>query len=97
MWKHDDERRAVCEALLRLANLGGRGLWEDGRPTLAAVRYVQERSSPLSHGEFVMLQVVFDVWNGEGHARLDDLFYVLDRDRGAAVAKVLLAFHGGRA
>lgn len=52
-------------------------LWTEDGPTAVAVEYIQ-KGSPLSHGEHLLLQVAFDVWNGGGKATVGDLLSVLD-------------------
>lgn len=73
-----DDKQA-CRALRVF--LGGTfhdvdSLWTDKGPTETALRYL--KASPLSHGEHLILQVAFDLWNGRGGAKFSELMSVLD-------------------
>jgi hypothetical protein len=85
----DKQKCAAIRAFLaRVAHGRLAALWTDEGPTPTAVTYIDE-GSPLSHGEAILLQVAFDVWNGHGKATLDDLLGVLDDDNLAAVLELV--------
>ena len=87
MWTNDAQRCQAILTLLRRARL--ERLWTETGPTDRACGYI-EHGSPLSHGEAIVLQVAFDLWNGNGGARVSDLLEVLDGDRLLDVASLLV-------
>jgi hypothetical protein len=91
MFQNDAQTGRACQVLL--GTLGMVDLWEGGQPTPTAVRYL--RSSPLSHGEQILLRVAFDFWNGEGGAKFADVIGVLDGPRTRAVATLMMAVSAG--
>ena len=74
----DNDLSAAIQAFLRQVVHGRLAdLWTSDGPTRIAADYI-EKGSPLSHGEHLLLQVAFDLWNGQGRATLADLLGVLD-------------------
>lgn len=68
--------------------------WTDKGPTRQACDYL--KSSPLSHGEQILLRCAFDFWNGAGKVQLyRDLLGVLDGTRLHLVLTLALAANAG--
>jgi hypothetical protein len=96
MWRSERARCAAILDLLEAAHLASRdprldrGLWTPEGPTRLACQYI-DKGSPLSSGEHLILQVAFDLWNGRGKAKIDDLLCTLDERLLRAVARAILA------
>ena len=93
MFRDDEQSAAVARVLMRSVRLDY--LWDGDRPTAEAVELMQRRGGPLSSGQVQMLLVVFDLWNGEGHADLGRVLAVLDETRLGLVASLLTAVAKG--
>lgn len=89
MFRDDQQSAAVARVLMRSVRLSH--LWDGDRPTAEAVDLMQRGGGPLSSGQALMLLVVFDLWNGEGHAQLGRVLAVLDATRLQLVASLLYA------
>lgn len=89
MFRDDQQSAAVARVLMRSVRLSH--LWDGDRPTAAAVDLLHRRGGPLSLGQTQMLLVVFDLWNGEGHADLGRVLAVLDEQRLRLLASLLSA------
>lgn len=94
-WRTEQQRGDVARTLLR--SLHREDLWTEDGPTAKAVELLEADGGPMSSGERVMLLAAFDVWNGQGHARLDEVMYSLDPERLRLVASLLLALAEGGA
>lgn len=92
MFRNDRQACLAIRALLATLH-PLRAAWTLDGPTEQAVAWL--RRSSLSHGEEVMLRVAFDLWNGDGGAKLADLIGVLDAKRSEAVLGLLLALNRG--
>ena len=86
-----------CQALrILLSSLRLDHLWTEKGPTRQACDWL--KTSPLSHGEQVLLRCAFDFWNGAGEVQLcRDLLGVLDSDRLGKVLTLALAANSGGA
>ena len=58
--------RAIRTLLDTIPGLGR--YWTDTGPTEEAARVVEQYGGALSSGEWLLLRVGFDLWNGQGHA-----------------------------
>lgn len=76
MWQSEAQQHQVIRGLLARVHI--EHLWTAEGPTEEAVGLLRDKGGPMSHGQTVMLQVAFDLWNGGGKAMLDDLIGVLD-------------------
>jgi hypothetical protein len=85
-----------CQAIrVLLGSLNLQHLWTEKGPTKQACDYLE--SSPLSHGERVLLRCAFDFWNGEGKVLLyRDLLGVLDSARLESVLTLASAANAGQ-
>jgi hypothetical protein len=93
--KNDKDRCECIQAFLATVAHGRLApLWTADGPTPLACNYI-DKDSPLSHGEHILLQVAFDIWNGKGKATVDDLLSVLDDSNLAAVLDVILIVRPG--
>ena len=93
MFRND---RQICEAVrVLLRSIRLEHLWTDFGPTDEALKLLEDRGSPLSHGEAVMVLTAFDFWNGDGKVEFRELLTVLDRERLALVASLMLASSEG--
>ena len=95
MWQND---RQACRAIrVLLASLFHDidSVWTLEGPTDLAVAWLA--SSPLSHGEKVMLQIAFDFWGGFGKAQFADIIGVLDGRRSRDVFELARAYSVGAA
>lgn len=98
MFTSDTQKCAVIRALLKQVRLDY--LWTLEGPTDAAIKLLEARGGPLSHGEQLMLLAAFDVWNGDGRATLGELLSVLDNQNLANLGTLLVALaspNAGRA
>jgi hypothetical protein len=95
MWASEAARSAAIRELLAPHPALAR-LWTDEGPTRVACDYVKH-GSPLSSAEHLLLQVAFDLWNGMGKAKVDDLLCTLDSRNLRAVVAALLARDAGDA
>jgi hypothetical protein len=87
-WQSERQQcEAIC-ALLARVHLGH--LWTATGPTEEACRLLEAKGGYLSHGQALMLQVGFDIWNGCGHATVGDLIGVLDGGNLLAVGSLLV-------
>jgi len=89
MFRDQKQQCAVCQTLLELVGMAR--LWGPEGPTSEAVTLLGEGKDAMSHGEALMLEVAFDVWNGGGHADLGDLLATLDKDNLHAVGELMSA------
>lgn len=94
MFRNDTQRNNVCITLLRSLHLDR--YWTDHGPSPDALDLLAADGGPLSSGERIWLFVVFDVWNGEAHTRLDRVLYSLDNTRLRALGSLLLAMANGQ-
>lgn len=76
MWQSDAQKCQVIRGLL--ARVHCEHLWTGEGPTQEALDLLRDKGGPMSHGQTVMLQVAFDLWNGGGKVTLDELIVVLD-------------------
>lgn len=97
MWRSERQRNDTILALLKTARLYtpehptfDRGLWTEDGPTDLACDYI-EKGCPLSHGETLVLQVAFDIWNGAGGAKVGELLSTLDEPNLRGVCDAILA------
>lgn len=93
----DNDRQlseAICAFLSTVAHGRLKDLWGSEGPTSLACDYI-ENGSPLSHGEQVLLQVAFDLWNSSGKATVAALLDVLDDENLAAVLGLIMAARPG--
>jgi hypothetical protein len=77
MFRDDQQACRAIRVLLGSVFRDVDALWPETGPTPLSLRYL--KASPLSHGEYLMLQVAFDFWNGHGGAKFADLISVLDQ------------------
>jgi hypothetical protein len=89
MWQSERQQCAVIQRLLA-PHPAIAGLWTSTGPTKLACAYLKH-GAPLSSGEMLLLRVAFDIWNGDGKARLDELLATLDERNLHAVTEALLA------
>ena len=87
MFVNKQQRAEACFLLLRLASENfAMTMWHDprisngsmiGGPAPAGIAKLKNAlegdGHTLSHGEKLLLQVTFDVWNGSGHAHLHEV------------------------
>ncbi len=76
MWASEKQQCQVIRELL--GNVHLERLWTDEGPTDEAYRFLKAKRRAMSHGEAIMLQVAFDLWNRSGNATVGDLVTVLD-------------------
>ncbi len=88
MWASEKQQCQAILVLLRRVHL--ERLWTDTGPTVEASELLMEHGGPLSHGEAVMLQVAFDLWNGGGKATVGELLNTLDSVNLFLVAGLLM-------
>lgn len=93
MFATENQRVRACRAMLRTIEL--ERLWGHGGPTDEAIRLRDQNHEGYSSGERVLCQLVWDMWNGTGNARIDDLMHRLDPTRFNVVTSFLAAFSGG--
>lgn len=89
MWASEKARNEAIRRLLA-PRPALAALWNEKGPTRQACSYL-EHGSPLSSGEAVLLKVAFDLWNGRGHATVDELLCTLDEGNLRAVCDAVLA------
>lgn len=91
----DDRQACVAiKTMLDATNLPAiRGLWTTMAPTKRAFELLD--SGELSSGELTLLRVAFDLWNGEGGAKVADLVHGLDSRRLHLVTSLMIAMSAG--
>lgn len=92
MFRTERQQAAVSEALCRCVRLAG--MWTPDGPTKRALSFLERRGA-LSHGEQLMLQASFDVWNGRGHMDLGEALGTLDGRNLRALGSLLIAIAAG--
>lgn len=90
MWRSEQARN---EAILKMLSTtpGVLRVWSNRGPSDEAVRLLDADGGYLSSGERLLLKAAFDLWNGRGHCRVDELLDALDEKRLRAVAEALMA------
>lgn len=91
-----DDRQAciAVKTLLDATELPAlRGLWTTLGPSKSACELLE--SGALSSGELTLLRVAFDIWNGQGGAKVADLVHKLDSRRLHLVTSLMLAMSAG--
>lgn len=92
MWASEKARNDAIRKML--GPVRARRWWtEDGpsRDGLDAMEGIKRMRSPLSHGEQVLLRAAFDLFNGTGNCRVDDMAATLDEDNLRLVCEAILA------
>ena len=95
MFRNDQQLAAVCQALCRRARLGL--MWTAVPPAVTPACKALLRRNPHSHGERLLYDVAWALWNGRGKPDLYELVHVLDSSNLAAVGKLLTAIARGPA
>lgn len=72
------QARAVVMVFLMSVHL--EHLWRT-RPTAEALKLLAANGGYLSSGEFLILQIAFEIWDGRGHVHLADIMTMLDPKR----------------
>lgn len=95
MWASELHRYAAIRQLLR--SVDQEHLWAVERkngpgpgPTEEACDLLKAGGGTLSGGEWCVLRVAFDIWNGRGKVTVDEVL-ALDRERLRAVTEAMLA------
>jgi hypothetical protein len=65
--------------------------WTDTGPTEEAARLVTQYGGALSAGEWLLLRVGFDLWNGRGGADFGRVVHTLGSEPLAALGSLLVA------
>jgi hypothetical protein len=65
--------------------------WTDTGPTEEAARVVAQSGAALSSGEWLLLRVAFDLWNGRGGADFGRVVHTLGSEPLAALGTLLVA------
>lgn len=89
MFANDRQKCQVIRILL--AGVCLQDWWSATGPTAAAYGPDDALLGCLSHGEQVLVAVVWDVWSGDGGARLADVLSVLDHDNARRVLSLFMA------
>lgn len=90
------DHRQICDAVrVLLRSLRLEHVWTDSGPTQQALKLLEDRGGPLSHGEALMVLAALDFWNGHGKAELGELLAVMDGERMKLVASVMIACSQG--
>jgi hypothetical protein len=69
--------------------------WTPTGPSEEAVRFIEAESSPLSSGEWLLLRIAFDFWNGHGRVTIADVLATLDGERTRIVCDLMHAVTRG--
>lgn len=94
MFRDDRELAAVCQALCdRTTGLGA--CWTIAPPGITARNRQLLRRNPHSHGERLLYDLAWVLWNGCRTPDLRELVHVLDRGHLAAVGELLTAIAFG--
>jgi hypothetical protein len=93
MFRDDRQASRAIRVLLGAMFHDVDALWTKDGPTTQALGYL--KSSPLSHGEHIFLQIAFDFWNGGGGAKFVDILGTLDREKVAVVFAFVRSYHAG--
>lgn len=90
IWRNDRQLAQVCELLCRLA--GKRGMWsiEKCEATPECVDLI-ENGCPWSHGELLLFQTAWALWNGRTSPNFGELVSTLDGKRLSALGGLLTA------
>lgn len=94
MWRSEKARNDAIRRMVE-GTPGVARLWGASGPSDEAVRLLEADGGYLSSGERLLLKAAFDLWNGQGHCRVDELLDTLDAKRLRLVAEALLARDGG--
>lgn len=89
MWASEQARNNAIRAMLARSSTSK--LWTAEGPTKEAHELLRVDGGYLSSGERVLLKAAFDLWNGQGHCRVDELLSTLDEEHLAAVARAIMA------
>lgn len=79
-WDNELQATAIQTFLDCTGHFSGQKLFEQGRATDLFFRLHKRRRS-FSHGERILLEIALDFWNGQGNARLSDLYQLNAHDR----------------
>ena len=93
MWLSEKARNDAIREMLA-GTPGVARLWGAEGPTHKACELLRADGGYLSSGERLLLKAAFDLWNGQGHCRVDELLDTLDEKRLRAVAEALVARDG---
>jgi hypothetical protein len=105
MWRNDKQRLAACKALLaplRLDHLWTYESEENGGapgPTAEGMEKYHAEGTTLSHGERIMFDASWVLWNGGRDGRrpnLDEILYALDGTNLRLLGTFLTAFASPR-
>jgi hypothetical protein len=87
MFRNDEQRARVCEALCAWMNKGP--MWTEDGPTEQALAWQEE--SPLSSGERVLLGIAWACWNDSNLGPHFVELFRLDRERSRMVGELVIA------
>lgn len=94
LFRNDQQRAAVCEALCAKAGLVALWTTNDG-PSEKAKQLLTENGRPMSTGERIMFLAAWAIWNGEGTVLLADVIERLDDSNLETVGTLLVALAQG--
>ena len=98
MFRNDAQLARVCELLC--ARVGKPGMWQVLSPTSGEATDTAcdfKAGNPWSHGERLMFDVAWAVWNQSVSPDFGELINVLDSERLALLGRLLIAIAGGSA
>lgn len=98
MFESENQRARVCKALLThvgIDNPAAPRLWNEDGPTELAMDLLDADGGGFSSGERIMFLVAWQIWNGDGKVKIEDVAYRLDQRNTAAVGSLLVAMSGG--
>lgn len=89
--RDDAQLAQVCQTLCSLVRLPG--MWRDGEVTEKAVALLKK--NPMSHGERLMFETAWALWNGGAKPDLGELVNTLDGKNLHAIGTLLIALADG--